>query len=105
MSAPTAIPVTAEMLEGLKDSAEANAAHKLAIEDRARLVYLIFAGHAGDVPCWERLPEQQRIAWRGVVEFVDDNPECAACGERLLCLSCEASEVGDAIVNALRGTD
>lgn len=85
-------------------AATANAARVLALEGTAKTAYGVFAHRVGaDLP-WEALAERTRIAWREVVEFIEDDPACR-CGEPLQCVYCDADAVAQAIASALKGED
>jgi tRNA(Ile2) C34 agmatinyltransferase TiaS len=63
------------------------------LEAEARIAYEIYAHRAGRTEPFEKLTEIGRMAWREIVEYFENNPECNRCGESLFCLDCDADAV------------
>jgi hypothetical protein len=63
------------------------------LEEQAKLAYAIYAHRTGSTAAFEQLGEAHRAAWRELVEFFEQNPECNRCGDPLFCLDCDRAEI------------
>jgi hypothetical protein len=70
-------------------------------EAEAKLLYGMWAHRVGCDAPWERIPVEHQEAWREIWKYVTDEPLCAGCGERLLCVDCDTREIrGELAVRA-----
>lgn len=74
----------------LQEGAEA----RNALETAAKLAYDIWASRIHRTrPAFEHLLESERDGWREVVRYLTSEPECATCGDDLLCVDCNIADV------------
>ncbi|HTB10971.1 MAG TPA: hypothetical protein VK752_05345 [Bryobacteraceae bacterium] len=74
------------------------------LEDEAKLCYSIYQHRVGWGTAWEHLLEHERVAWREVVQFLKDEPECG-CGMALMCVDCDRAELRGLLAELPLGED
>lgn len=66
---------------------------QLHIEDQAKAAYGIYAHRTNATAAFERLSDEEQSAWREIVQYFEQDPECDRCGEVLFCLDCDAKAI------------
>lgn len=58
------------------------------LEQTAKRACSIYSARVGAMFPWEWLNNDQQAAWKEVVEFLTDEPDCPTCGEPMFCIDC-----------------